>query len=243
MAQSKGTPRLDSIWLSGVAPQPPSAQSPLSRHQVVATAIRLLDQEGLGALSMRRLAADVGVAAMSLYWHVPTKDALLEFVMDETLGDLDVSVDPDAEWGSQAEHIAQDLRRIIREHPWMSQLAQSYAMVGPNALAMFETLITLAEKGGFRPPAAYRAVGTLVNFVLGFAADEVKWIIKMRESGLKPDDVKAMWLPPMLDALGNNYPRMRVNLEAGEAREWDDHFAFGLSCMIDGMRVRADGNG
>ncbi|MET9819871.1 TetR/AcrR family transcriptional regulator [Streptomyces sp. NPDC006355] len=238
MAHNLQEPRLDSVWLSRPVRRPPSGQNPLSRDQIVAAAIRLLDQEGLGSLSMRRLAADLGVAAMSLYWHVPTKDALLEFSLDEALGEVNLSVDPDAEWGGQVEHILQDLRRVIGRHPWISQLAGTYALVGPSSLRMHEALIALVEAGGFAAPHAYRAVGTLVNFVLGFAADEVKWLLKMRESKLDPQDIKNLWLPPMLDVVGENYPRMRANLEAGASREWDDHFEFGLSCMIDGMRAR-----
>ncbi|MEU3742586.1 MULTISPECIES: TetR/AcrR family transcriptional regulator [unclassified Streptomyces] len=237
-----GKPRLDSIWLSGPArrrPQTSGSHPALSRDQIVSAAVQILDTEGLGALSMRRLATDLGVAAMSLYWHVPTKDALLEFALDEIFGRLDRAPKPDADWGRQAEHIAHDLRRVIREHPWSSQLAGTYAMVGPHALAMFETLIGLVEQGGFAPPHAYRAVGTLVNYVLGFAADEVKWLSRMREAALDPEEVKSLWLPPMLEAVGDQFPRMRANLEAGESRDWDDHFSFGLSCMVDGMRIKA----
>ncbi|MFJ9033487.1 TetR/AcrR family transcriptional regulator C-terminal domain-containing protein [Streptomyces sp. NPDC102274] len=131
------------------------------------------------------------------------------------------------------------LRRVIREHIWASRLAGAYAMVGPNALALYEALITLAEQGGFKAPQAYRAVGTLVNHALGSAADEVKWLTRMREEELGYDDVKSLWLPPMLDALGDRYPRMRANLEAGESRDWDDHFSFGLSCLVSGMRAKS----
>ncbi|MFC9652991.1 MULTISPECIES: TetR/AcrR family transcriptional regulator [unclassified Streptomyces] len=243
MTHTSGKPRLDSIWLSGPVRrrQPTSNQPALSRDQIVSAAMQILDSEGLGALSMRRLATDLGVAAMSLYWHVPTKDALLEFALDEAFGQIDLTPAPDGDWGRQVEHIVHDLRRVMREHIWASQLAGAYAMVGPNALAMYEALIALVEQGGFKPPQAYRAVGTLVNYALGFAADEVKWLTRMHEEELAPDDVKSLWLPPMLEALGDKYPRMRANLEAGESRDWDDHFSFGLSCLVSGMRAKTGG--
>jgi AcrR family transcriptional regulator len=244
VTENEITPRLESIWLSGTSgtsgATPRAGKQPaLSREQIVAATIRMLDEEGLTVLSMRRLAGDLGIAPMSLYWHVPTKDALLEFALDAMFGELDLHPDTGGDWGQRAEHIANDLRRTIRAHPWMSPLAGSYATVGPNALAMFEALIELAEEGGYRPPAAYRAVGTLVNFVLGFVADEVKWLNRMRETGLDPKQIEQIWQPPMLAALGDRYPRMRANIEAGDSRDWDDQFEFGLGCMVDGMRARA----
>lgn len=235
-------PRLDSVWLSrpaGAGTRGGKQQPALSREQVVTAAVRILDVEGLSALSMRRLAADLDIAPMSLYWHVPTKDSLLEFALDEALGELDLSPAEGADWAKKVEHVAYDLRRIVRNHPWMTQLLGAYATVGPHALAMFETLIGLVEEGNYRPPTAYQAVGTLVNFVFGFASDEVKWLTQMKESGLTPDAIQDLWLPPMLEAIGDRYPRMRANLEAGQSRDWDDQFDFGLSCMIDGMRAKA----
>ncbi|WP_020670564.1 TetR/AcrR family transcriptional regulator [Amycolatopsis nigrescens] len=245
MADGGGKPRLDSVWLSGDDETRPriGRNAGLTRAQLVTAAIRMLDTDGLSALSMRRLAVELGAAPMSLYWYVPTKSALLEYALDEALGGLQVERAQDGDWGRCCEKFAHDLRRVLRSRPWMTQLIGTYALIGPNARRLSEALLTTVEAGGFRPPHAYRALSTLLNYVVGFAADEVKWLEKLRNAGLDEEALYAQWVPPFLDVIGDRYPKLRANLVASRSADWDDQFSFGLGCMVDGLRASAAHNG
>src|SRR5262245_38803736 len=97
----------------------------LSREHVVRAAVELLDAEGLAGLSMRKLGERLSAGATSIYWHVETKDDLLEFAMDEIYGEVDVPAPELAGWRSGATLLAHSLRAMILRHPWFSAIANS----------------------------------------------------------------------------------------------------------------------
>ena len=106
----------ESIWTRQRAAAVPARET-LSRQQIVRAAIATLDEEGLAGLSMRKLAAKLGAGATSLYWHVQTKDDLIDLVIDEIYGEVDVP-DPDlAGWRNGALLFGHSLRAAILRHP------------------------------------------------------------------------------------------------------------------------------
>ena len=114
-------------------------REPISRDAIVAAAIRLLDREGLAALSMRRLADELGAGAASLYWHVGSKDGLLDLVLDEIIGEGQVP-DPDpARWREQLKDVARAQRRASLRHPYLVRISIGRIPMGPNALRYYRT--------------------------------------------------------------------------------------------------------
>jgi AcrR family transcriptional regulator len=138
----------------------------------VATAIRLLDDEGLGALSMRRIADQLGTGAASLYWHVGSKDGLLDLVFDEIVGELAIP-DPDPpRWREQIKDVARAQRAISLRHPYVVQISIGRIPLGPNALRYSERTLAILRAGGLPPRLAVQGSHLLISTVNGFTLDE-----------------------------------------------------------------------
>ncbi len=138
----------------------------------MATAIRLLDDEGLSALSMRRIADQLGTGAASLYWHVGSKDGLLDLVFDEIIGELAIP-DPDPpRWREQIKDVARAQRAISLRHPYVVQISIGRIPLGPNALRYSERTLAILRAGGLPPRLAVQGSHLLISTVNGFTLDE-----------------------------------------------------------------------
>jgi TetR/AcrR family transcriptional regulator, tetracycline repressor protein len=156
------------------APDRPSRRrrDPISRDAIVTAAIGLLDREGLTALSMRHLAEELGTGAASLYWHVGSKDGLLDLVMDEIIAEGKVP-DPDPEhWQDQLKQIARDQRAASLRHPWIVRVSIGRIPMGPNALRYSERILAILRAGGLPPRLAVQGYLLLIATVNGFTIDE-----------------------------------------------------------------------
>src|SRR5688572_1235709 len=107
-----------SIWLQQERPSRGS-QPALNRQQIVRAAIEIADAEGFEAVTMRRIASDLGVGTMSLYWHVPNKENLLELMRDELIGEVEMPDPPTGDWRADLRQIAYQTRANLKRHPWM----------------------------------------------------------------------------------------------------------------------------
>ncbi|MFD8856114.1 TetR/AcrR family transcriptional regulator [Streptomyces vinaceus] len=161
-----------SVWLSpghgAPARRRSEAPSGLDRDRITGATVRLLDAEGLARFSMRRLAAGLGVTAMSLYWYVDTKHDLLELALDRALGELPlprsappapaepaapadppVPAEPAADgWSGRLRSLACGYRRLLAEHPWVAPLTAAYPNIGPHARAFDSALQRLLDATG-----------------------------------------------------------------------------------------------
>jgi AcrR family transcriptional regulator len=156
------------------APDRPSRRrrDPISRDAIVTAAIGLLDREGLGALSMRRLAEELGTGAASLYWHVGSKDGLLDLVLDQVIGELKIP-DPDPEhWREQLKQVARDQRAGSLRHPWVVRVSIGRIPMGPNALRFSERVLAILRAGGLPPHLAVQGYLLLIATINGFTIDE-----------------------------------------------------------------------
>ena len=155
-------------------PERPSRRrrDPISRDAIVSAAIDLLDREGLAALSMRKLADELGAGAASLYWHVGSKDGLLDLVMDEIIGEGNVP-DPDpGRWQEQLKQVARDQRAASLRHPWIVRVSIGRIPMGPNALRYSERILAILRAGGLPPRLAVQGYLLLIATVNGFTIDE-----------------------------------------------------------------------
>ncbi|MFI6003798.1 TetR/AcrR family transcriptional regulator [Streptomyces sp. NPDC051366] len=149
-----------SVWLAGghTAPARRRTEAPsgLDRERITGATVRLLDAEGLARFSMRRLAAGLGVTAMSLYWYVDTKHDLLELALDRALGELPLPRTAPAEpvapvrdgWPGRLRSLACGYRRLLAQHPWVAPLTAAYPNIGPHARAFDSALQRLLEATG-----------------------------------------------------------------------------------------------
>src|ERR1700677_1631573 len=155
-------------------PERPSRRrrDPISRDAIVSAAIDLLDREGLAALSMRKLADELDAGAASLYWHVGSKDGLLDLVMDEIIGEGNVP-DPDpGRWQAQLKQGARDQRAASLRHPWIVRVSIGRIPMGPNALRYSERIPSILRACGLPPRLAGRQFLLLIATVNGFTIAE-----------------------------------------------------------------------
>ena len=137
-----------------------TVRTPLSRQRVFAAAMRLVDAEGLSVLTMRRLAADLGVEAMSLYHHVESKDALIDALADWAMAKILLPV-PGSPWREAMADRAHSAREVLREHTWALGLLESRPVPGPALLRHNDRVTGCLLEAGFSSPATTSARQTL----------------------------------------------------------------------------------
>jgi AcrR family transcriptional regulator len=153
---------------------PPRGRRPkLSREQLTATALRLADEEGIGALSMRRIAAELDVGTMSLYHYVRTKDELLTLVTDAVMGEvvLPPGMDVPGEWRAALTLIAQRSRAAFKRHPWTLDINDD-PPIGPNSVRHFDQSLEAVATLGLPLAERLDIVALVDEYVFGCALAE-----------------------------------------------------------------------
>jgi AcrR family transcriptional regulator len=146
-----------------------SRRRPLSTERIVEAAIGLVDGEGLEALSMRRLGAALGVEAMSLYRHFPSKAALLEALVGRLLAELLLPLPGSAPWQESFRALARDYRQLLLRHPNAIPLLATLQLNNPAALGAAGAVMALLRNAGFDARTAFHVLATVESYVIGFA--------------------------------------------------------------------------
>src|ERR1700722_17200760 len=136
------------------SPQPGPEGARLSKRAVVGRALKLADADGLDALTIRKLAQDLGVTPMALYWHFRSKEDLLEGMGERGWSEVDMNVAPAAAWPDQLRAMLESLVRVLRAHPSASQLLLVAEKRNESALRAAETALSLLRGAGFDPEHA-----------------------------------------------------------------------------------------
>ncbi|NVD42655.1 TetR/AcrR family transcriptional regulator C-terminal domain-containing protein [Ensifer sp. HO-A22] len=205
--------------------QPPHADPPLSLERIVTTAVELLDAEGVDGLKMRRLADRLGAGAMSLYWHVGSKEEVFDLALDlviEYSGRPQVFEPED--WRDEAVHLLQDWRASMLRHPWSASLLSRRAL-GPNILNRLELLGKILSRAGVADADLNVAIWSLWNYVMGATITRASF-------DLSEDDRTAA--QQRITRLSEHYPtieRSRLLLDS----DWDGAFRKGLDFLLDGL--------
>ncbi|WP_433196977.1 TetR/AcrR family transcriptional regulator [Nocardia sp. CA-107356] len=236
--------QVGSVW---TRPRRGREQPALTREQIVAEAVALLDAEGMEALTMRQLGARLNAGATSLYRHVANRDELIELVVDEVYGEIRVSeiTDP-KQWRKATQECAASLRAMILRHPWMAstlgQVGLSY--LGPNVMRMTDRMVGLFSTGGFAAEEAGDAIGVLVGYVVGVGISEAAWLTMLARTGQTEQELM-VGLRPAAEQAAQDFPHLRSDAAAanwdqdpGAAR--DRKFAYGLDRVLDGLNMRRD---
>ena len=221
-------------------------REPISRDAIVAAAIGLLDRECLAALSMRRLAEELGTGAASLYWHVGSKDGLLDLVLDEVIGEGKVP-DPDPDrWQEQLKQIARDQRAASHRHPWVVRVSIGRIPMGPNALRYSERILAILRAGGLPPHLAVQGYLLLIATINGFTIDEtgVDDSVDGRDGSMSLDPDSLQEIADMASDYVASLPADRfpnMTALAGEFAFSDpgERFELLIDIFVDGLARRA----
>ncbi|GAA3300939.1 TetR/AcrR family transcriptional regulator [Streptomyces cinereospinus] len=238
-----------SVWLAekerrgGRGGQP----SGLDRERITGATVRLLDAEGLAQFSMRRLAAELNVTAMSVYWYVDTKDDLLELALDAAFGELRLP-DPDAgaDWRDQLRALATGYRALLVHHPWLSPLAGTYLNIGPNSLAFSRVVQRVVRGAGLPAHGVTGAISAVLQFVYGYGTVEGHFFARAARAGTSPDE----YFRQSMDSVSEVPESAEVVLESralmaargGDtvAEMMDRDFAFALDLLVAGIEAMAE---
>jgi AcrR family transcriptional regulator len=153
-----------------------------SRAQITEAAVRIADAEGLDAASMRRIAAEIGTGAMSLYRYVPGRDDLVELMIDHVLGELDLPAAPSGDWRADLTLLAERSRAIRLRHPWFSD-ADRRPSFGPNQLRTVEFGMGALDVG-IPIDDILILVGLVMGYVENTVRQELDWEEQRRRSGM-----------------------------------------------------------
>ncbi|MBV2153009.1 TetR/AcrR family transcriptional regulator [Kitasatospora sp. SUK 42] len=236
-------PTVTSPWSR---PQRRREQPALSRDQIVAEALALLDADGIEALSMRKLGARLNAGATSLYTHVANKEELLALVVDQVFGELSIPQAEGAEdpkvWRAALMDCAQVMRALIMRHPWMVSVIGDAGMIyfGPNWMRISEDGLALMEAAGFGLAEANDAMSAIMGYTVGTACVEASWLSALNKSGEDEQEFMNRMLPAVIEA-AKDYPRLhrlytiQVPAEIDEGR--DSGFTRGISVILDGIEA------
>jgi len=223
------------IW----ARPPRSSRGPrpaFTLEAIARAAVAVCDAEGLEALTMRRLAAELGTGTMSLYRYVQTKDDLVDLMVDLTLGEIDRPEHPD--WRTGLHWLAGQIRARALRHPWITQVEAPYFFLGPNGIEFVEYLYRIVDGAGFDIDEMMRAI----NLVFAYAEGAVRAELAAERRAAEAGGTEEEWIRAhgeyfrrLLDT--GRYPLMRrVMLEAEQPHMTpEENFEHGLRCVLDGI--------
>jgi AcrR family transcriptional regulator len=222
----------------------PGPKSSLDVDRIVGSAVRLADAEGLSAVSMRRVAADLGVATMTLYTHVPGKGELVDLMLDTVLGELypDEAVVTSGAWRTRLNTLAQANWDLFLRHPWALHVATGRPPLGPGLMRKYELELRAVDGLGL-PEVQMDLLVTLVNgFVRGTVGGVHEKADAERVTGITEDQWWAATEPYVAQVFdAERYPTAaRVGPIAGEelgAYDPQRSFEFGLQRLLDGIGV------
>lgn len=145
-------------------------RAPLSRDRVLGTAVVLADSVGIEALSMRRLAQELGVVPMALYKHVANRDELVDGMVDLVLGGIEPAA-ATADWRDAVRRRVLSAREAVVRHPWARKAIESRTRRTPTVLAYMDSLAGMFRAGGFSPDLTHHAMHALGNRMWGFSPE------------------------------------------------------------------------
>lgn len=233
--------------VSAGAPSETEPRIPLSRDRVLRAAVDIADKSGIAALTMRRLGETVGAEAMSLYYHVANKEALLDGVAEVVIGEINEAVAhippprDAAGWKAAMRRRILTAREVLLRHPWAPGVLQTRTSGNPEVLSYFDALIGLMVGGGFSYDQTHHAMHALGSRALGFAQE----LFNPGGDSAEPPDADT------LNAFAGQVPHLAamiadaVHNTPENTLGWCDdqaEFEFGLDLILDGLdglRVRS----
>lgn len=219
-----------------------TVRAALSRDRILQTAVALADREGIGGLTMRGLAAELGVEAMSLYHHVANKEALLDGLADAVAAEMQDAVAALEATGGWKHNLRQRIltaREVMLRHPWAPGVFESRTSFGPHIVRYTDALVGLMRSGGMSHDLVHHAMHALGSRAFGFTQE------LFDPAGSADEDASPELLMQMA-AEAPNLVEMLAHIahdDPGSTLGWCDdqsEFEFGLDLLLDGLERRAE---
>jgi AcrR family transcriptional regulator len=211
----------------------------LTRDRVLRAALRFVDANGLEALSIRRLGAELGVQGMSLYTHVGSKDALLDGLVEAMSAELEMPPRQETDWRAALRRFAASLRDLVHRHPAAAPLLASRHILPARTLDVVGAYLRVLRSAGFDARRALEVVGVVQVYAQGHALTEVSWGRPGKDPGVPADDVARLrWVAGMVprDAPDS---ALKVALDYCARADMNRQFEAGLDLIIRGIEAEA----
>jgi AcrR family transcriptional regulator len=207
----------------------------LTRERIITAAIELIEQEGADAVSMRRIAAELGSGVMSLYNHVPSKAVLLDAVAERILSGIDFTIEPGMSWEDQVRGQARAFRQIGRTYPRCTMVVVSRPINSATAMLPMEHALATLRDAGFSAEDAVRVVRTFIAYIIGSL---------LREVGVSPglgpqrplnQDPAVLSADRPLHLNPADFPQVVGMSDELMNRDHDADFEFGLDLLVNAV--------
>ncbi|MCM2391374.1 TetR/AcrR family transcriptional regulator [Streptomyces albipurpureus] len=245
--RAKG-PARSSVWLDEQRGRTRKQAQPagLDRAKIVDATVRLLDSEGAARFSMRRLAAELEVTAMSVYWYVDTKDDLLELALDAVFATVRApDVSTPGEWREQLRALAVSYRAALVRHPWASSLIGTFLNIGPHSIAFALSTQQVMRNTGLSPRGQRGALAAVLQFIYGFGTHEGHFIQRCDAAGMSQDEFirEAMVTVNEEPGLKESFETMaylnETRSENTVSQQQDQDFDCALELLVAGIEAMA----
>ena len=231
--QREADPGPHTLWFS-----PPGGDDrhrrALTRERVVAEALTVISADGAAALSMRGLAARLGVVPGAVYRHVRSKEQLLDLVVDGVLAEVDTRTDPALAWAGQVKTLAHRLRAVLEDHPGIAALLKTRDPLGPHSLALAEAFLAPLQQTGLPARQTALAFSLIYDYTLGFALSDRTTVNEQRVQ----DTATRRQLHAFFRSLpSDRFPALTVLGEHVWAGNRDERFTAGLDTVLAGLQA------
>jgi AcrR family transcriptional regulator len=234
---ASGAPATDgrsrSLWFSPPIGDP-DRRPQLTRQRIVTEALTVIAHDGAQALTMRSLAARLGVVPGALYHHVGSKQQLHDLLLDGVLAEVDFHTDPSQPWTQQLKTLAHRLRQVLEAHPGIAAILKTRDPLGPHSLALAEALLAPLQAAGFADRQAGLAFSLLLDYTVGFAVSSPR--TSVNEQRVRDPAIRTQLhqffrsLPP------DRFPALVALGQHVWVDNRDQRFTAGLDILIDGLQ-------
>ncbi|ONK13851.1 TetR/AcrR family transcriptional regulator [Streptomyces sp. MP131-18] len=229
---------IDLLWRTG-QPGTRGPRGSLTVDRIVATAIEIADAEGLGGVSMRKVAERLGVTTMSLYRYVPGKEDLLDLMFEMASGVPDTDAWPD-DWRGRLTAYALDSRALLLGRPWMADIPLSGPPMGPNNLTWMEAVLSSLDSTGLPDDDMVGMLMLLTSFVLHDVQQQLSMTRAVPRTGVSYEDwghIYGRTIAARADP--ERFPTVARVVASGafgdEASTADEDFLYGITFVLDGI--------
>jgi len=211
-------------------------REPLTRDRVLQAALKLADQGGIEALSMRKLGQELGVEAMAVYYHLANKEEVLDGIVDLVFSEIELPV-AESDWQVAMRSRAISLHDVLLRHRWAIGMMEARQNAGPANLRHHDAVIGNLRAAGFDSAMVAHAYSLLDGYIYGFA------LTKMNLPFETPDEVdvatRRMLEPVAMDAYPNLVAFVSEHIML-PGYDFDDEFEYGLDVILDGLERALD---
>ena len=211
------------------------ARTPLTREAIVDAALRVLDREGAAALSMRRVAEELGTGPASLYWHVANKDDLVNLIVDRVAGEVPLPEPDPGRWQEQLRERGLEIKRVFDRHPGVAALTLGRVPVGPNLLRFTEWTLGLLRGAGI-PDRIAAYSGDLLGLYVGATGYEATLpVASPTGEPRSPEETVAMLRDYYASMPADQFPNVLATLDDLFGGGAEERFQLGLEVILRGL--------